>query len=321
MGGWWCTTGLAVLLLTAPVAHAAAPVVEPGVGSDWPLEGRAQAHFLKRVSQDLEDRGLEHKLLDGAVQLVADGQVTTLGLYNLASRCAVVSKRACGPLVAAHLDAALATQDDTDALSAAIAQGLEATLPRLRVMLWHPDSVPPEALAGLATRPVAPGLVAVLAWDSERTTGTVSVAQLDELGVAFDAIWDRVLANHAADPVDADWIVGLPGSASPVPALALESGDSYAATHVFRLDALRDRSPPVAGWLVALPSRSYAVAVPLDTAQPEAIRYLRDAAAQVAEPRPLTDALYWVHQGQWTPVLGATLPAALLEVLESSWTP
>lgn len=302
MGIGWRGTGLGLLLALAPDVHAAAPVITPADEGVWPLQGRDQARFLRSVRADLDRRGLSYTVLRGAVQLVADGQVTTLGLYNLAARCAVVSKSACGPLVTDHFDNVLATQDDTDALSAAIAQGLEATLPRLRIMLWHPDAVPAHALAGLATRPVAPGLIAVLAWDSELTTGTVTADQLAALGVPLEAVWDRLLENHATDTVRAAWSVGNPGSDAAVPVLTLETGDAYAATHLFRLDVLRDRPPPEGGWLVALPSRSYVLAVPLDEPQPQAVPYLLAVVHEDPglERRPLSSELYWVHQGVWT---------------------
>ena len=300
-------TGLALLLAAAPPVQAAAPVITPADDTAWPLQGRDQARFLRSVRADLDGRGLSYTVLQGAVQLVADGQVTTLGLYNLAARCAVVSRAACAPLIADHFDNVLATQDDTDALAAAIAQGLDATLPRLRIMLWHPDAVPAEALAGLATRPVAPGLIAVLAWDSSLTTGTVSAEQLVALGVGFDGIWDRLLDNHAADPLRAAWSVGNPGSDAAVPVLTLETSDAYAATHLFRLDDLRDRPPPAGGWLVAVPSRSYALAVPLDEPQPQAVPFLLAVAQEDSglERRSLSSELYWIHDGLWT-----HLPAA-----------
>ncbi len=261
-----------------------------------------------------------------ALLLSVAGGVDQLGLWNLAAQCAQVDKRDWKALIAEHLDVVLSREDQDAEREAAFAQGLDAVRPHLRATLWPTRDMPPEVLEDLASVPITDGLIAAIAWDSAMSVTTLNASDIEDLGLSPAEALEIAVDNHGGDAISVQW-VALPQQ-EHVQVVMVETPDPYAATHALRLDSLREGDPPAGGWLVAVPLRSFLVAVPIDHAGAiEALNVMVPVAREAygQGPRSVTPEVYWLSEGAWRPIgvqleadgrVGVHPPPGLVEVLE-----
>ncbi len=182
---------------------------------------------------------------------------------------------------------------------------------------------PAEADQGvLAARPFAPGLAEVIVLDTPTTVRALTRAEVAPWGVSEEELFALGRANvHADGPLQRE--EPRPEDAGDPVVTVLHGWTFYAATHLVWLGEYLPLGP--LGALVALPSRSRLLALPLRPEQDE--ETLTRAAAALKEqadrgyregPGSLSETLYWWRHGVLTSLepgpdgVGTVLPEGLL---------
>jgi hypothetical protein len=277
--------------------------------------------FLDLVLADFRRRGIEPTLEDGAVTATLPGTdgPARFGLANLAQVCNGDDEARWPTLIAAHFDTLRATTGrDLDVL----ADDYEQAGPILRIRLMPDESMGGVPIAESVSRPVAPGILAVLVLDFPDSTATVPRDAVAAWPVDLDTAWHRALANLDGDPRP------LRDDVSDERArFTIWYGDSfYVATRLLRLTDLLP--PHTTDALVAVPNRHTLIAHVIEDATVVAsMQALHRATVDLFRDGPgsISDQPYWWHEGELTPiphqVVGKRVqvapPDAFVRLLES----
>lgn len=168
--------------------------------------------------------------------------------------------------------------------------------PLLKVRLYHDEF--PEG-AELVSRPVAPGVVAVLTLDLPTTIETVSPHQLEAWGQTADALLDRGIASALADD-DLEQSSLDDGEGTTIQMLSGES--FYVATQLLGLDEWLPPGLP-GGALVAIPQRHRLLFYPIeDTGVVKAVTTMLRSTRELYRrgPGSLSPDLFWWRDGRLT---------------------
>jgi hypothetical protein len=261
---------------------------------DWAefMEPDEYAEFRRLTDDWLRKRAGSFRDIDGGgVELPSEqGEPRVFGLANLAQVCHRVPRAEWAARIDGHLGTTLAipgTTQDPD---------FEDVKSKLKVRIYPENYAPPEASDMLISRPVAPGLQAVLVIDYPDTIGTVNPDQLEKWGRTADELFDLGLANvRKQDVPDLSVVKNT--------SISLLSGDSFfIATSVLMLEE-QLKPVPEHGALVIVPHRHAVLFQPIvDASIVNAVGLLlRLADAQCRQgPGSISPNLYWWKDGHLT---------------------
>jgi hypothetical protein len=254
------------------------------------------ARFMAAVVAELDRRGSPYQVVGDRVHL-GEGR-PVLGLRTLAQLCRQLDQPAWPELVADHLRL---LDRDTGATRAELAD-LDRARPLLKVRLY-PESMlrqragtrPPPMLA----RRLAPGLLAVLAWD---LPDAVQVVPRDH-ALAWGLGEEELFGLGYANVIDQDRPHVQTSRYDPGFELTTLSGESFfTTTHALWLDRYL-AVPPASGALVGVPHRSGVLAHPVrDYSVIHAVRLMLVSLDIMYREGPgsLSPLLYWWRAGTLT---------------------
>lgn len=264
--------------------------------------GRAHARFVGLLEDRLRAAGIAVEGGDDGAYHVGDGD---LRVGELAELCAVTDESDWRELIALRLDAvriaaAQAVERPTDTPAATVeGVGLRASL---RPRLHASDDL--AALGACVARPVADGLVEVIACDRPAAVEVPSRAELARLRLTDDGLFALAVDNLRAH--ERPQLV--PDETGGVDVLIAESDGFFTAAWAPRVDELvavdRDR-----GALVGIPSRHSLLLHPVDDAgAADAVTLMLPMihGAYGRAPAALSPELWWWRGPGLTP-----LPLAL----------
>jgi hypothetical protein len=262
---------------------------------DWaPFEtAKDYEAFVEAVMADLRRRDMTVELGDGVVLARQPGadEPHQLGLANLSQLCHAADRDDWSRIIASHFTSLLSMQGrDLDALAADYKQ----VKPILRVRLMPDESMGGVELPQSVSRPVAPGILAVLVFDFPDSTATVDVDHLAGWPVDTDAVFEGALDNLASEPTPLH-----EGFDAEEARLTVWYGDNfYVATRALRLaDVLPDGTTDA---LIAVPNRHTLIVHPIvDAGAVPAMGAIYQLAVQLFRDGPgsISDQPYWWHEG------------------------
>lgn len=231
--------------------------------------------------------------------LSSDGAMLVLYLDKLALRCRAHPVDAIRAEVEAHVARVLALRP---VLASKAPPPFAEAAPRLLAQVYRADGVPPGPGTAVV-RPLCAGLVTMLALDLGPAITTVSPAWCEAWGQPDDALLRLGVENLRRRAVHREPLMGgVPGFMLTAEDIALSAQVHHLASH---LDAV-----PRAGALVALPTRSLLLCVPLGEPTRAAqmrrvhetvvmLRALQVGLADIAPEEPVFSRdLYWWRAGE-----------------------
>ncbi len=262
---------------------------------DWAPFDTAKEYeaFIDAVSTDLRRRDMTVEVGDGVVLARQPGadEPHQLGLANLSQLCHAADPDDWSRIIASHFTSLLSMQGrDLDALAA----DYDQVKPILRVRLMPDESMGGVELPQSVSRPVAPGILAVLVFDFPDSTATVDVDHLAGWPVDVDAVFEGALDNLASEPTPLHESVDA-GEAS----LTVWYGDNfYVATRALRLADVLPAGTTDA--FIAVPNRHTLIVHPIvDGGAVLAMQAIYQLAVQLFRDGPgsISDQPYWWHEG------------------------
>lgn len=251
------------------------------------------AAFIEAVSADLGRRGLTFEIGDGVVMAQQPGndEPHQLGLSNLSQLCHAAERADWSRVIASHFTSLLSMQGrDLGALAA----DYDQVKPILRVRLMPDASMGGIELPQSVTRPIAPGILAVLVFDFPDSTATVDVEHLAGWPVDVDGAFEQGLDNLASEPTPMHDDVDAEEAH-----LTVWYGDSfYVATRAVRLAEVLPAGTTDA--LVAVPNRHTLLVTPIvDAGAVAAMQAIYRMAVRLFRDGPgsISDQPYWWHEG------------------------
>ncbi len=249
--------------------------------------------FVDAVMADLRRRDMTVELGDGVVLARQPGadEPHQLGLANLSQLCHAADPDDWSRIIASHFTSLLSMQGrDLDALAA----DYDQVKPILRVRLMPDESMGGIELPQSVSRPVAPGVLAVLVFDFPDSTATVDVDHLAGWPVDIDGVFEGALDNLASEPTPLRETVDAEEAR-----LTVWYGDNfYVATRALRLaDVLPDGTTDA---LIAVPNRHTLIVHPIvDGGAVPAMQAIYQLAVQLFRDGPgsISDQPYWWHEG------------------------
>ena len=262
---------------------------------DWAPFDTAKDYeaFIEAVSADLRRRDMTVEVGDGVVLARQPGadEPHQLGLANLSQLCHAAEPDDWSRIIASHFTSLLSMQGrDLDALAA----DYEQVKPILRVRLMPDESMGGVELPQTVSRPIAPGILAVLVFDFPDSTATVDVDHLAGWPVDPDEVFEGALDNLASEPTPLRESVDT-GEAS----LTVWYGDNfYVATRALRLADVLPAGTTDA--FIAVPNRHTLIVHPIvDGGALLAMQAIYQLAVQLFRDGPgsISDQPYWWHEG------------------------
>jgi hypothetical protein len=254
---------------------------------------REYAAFIEAVAADLRRRDMTFQIDDGVVLATPPGgdEPKQLGLSNLSQLCHASDRADWSRIIASHFTSLLSMQGrDLDALAA----DYDQVKPILRIRLMPDESMGGVELPQTVTRPVAPGILAVLVFDFPDSTATVDVEHLAGWPVDVDGVFEQALDNQASEPTPMHDEVDANGAH-----VTVWYGDSfYVATRALRLAELLPAATTDA--LIAVPNRHTLLVAPIvDAAAVPSMQAIYGMAVQLFRDGPgsISDQPYWWHEG------------------------
>lgn len=227
-----------------------------------------------------------------------DAMAMVLHLDKLAARCRGRSIDAIPSEVEAHVEGVLALRP---VLASKDPPPFRDIAPRLLAQVYRTDMVPPDAGHALA-RPLCEGLVTMLALDLGPAVTTVPMAWCEAWGQTDEALFRLGVENLRRRDLRRERLpCRVPGFLLSAEDICLSGQVHHLATHLGVV--------PRAGALVALPTRSLLLCVPLSAGDRdgqreivrETVSILRDLQAGLARLMPETQTfsrdLYWWRDG------------------------
>jgi hypothetical protein len=260
----------------------------PSYGWAGPLEGNELDEFLRQLRADLDARGWRYEIGDEALEQL-EPERRELGLGNLAQGWRLAEPDERPGVVREHFDNLAAAAEDE------IPTDFETARPLLRVRIAAPDYV--AYIDAPMARPVADGLVAVLAVDSPTAAHLVSREVVAPWGRGEDELFAAGLAGVREEEGLATQAFDVQGAR-----LTALTGESlYTATWALWADEL---DPPAAGHgtLVAVPHRHTVLVHAIrDTSAIVAASHLARMAASMHREGPgsISPGVYWVRDGEF----------------------
>jgi hypothetical protein len=262
---------------------------------DWaPFDdARDYTAFIDAVSADLRRRGMTVEIGDGVAMARQPGtdEPHQLGLANLSQLCNAADRSDWSRIIASHFTSLLSMQGrDLDALAA----DYEQVKAILRVRLMPDASMGGVELPHSVTRPVAPGILAVLVFDFPDSTATVDVDHVNAWPVDVDGVFAQALDNLASEPTPMHEDVDAEEAH-----LTVWYGDSfYVATRALRLAEVLPVGTTDA--LLAVPNRHTLLVTPIvDAGAVAAMQAMYRMAVRLFRDGPgsISDQPYWWHEG------------------------
>ncbi|MCI0344329.1 MAG: hypothetical protein L0221_02645 [Chloroflexi bacterium] len=256
------------------------------------MSGDEYRAFAQALEQDMETRGWRRQITDAGSVVVdrGSGKPDEFGLFNLAQLCHQLDRSKWAAAIGAHFTNLAAAE----AAGEQLAEFAYAE-PMLKVRVYRASEMPPEALAGMVTTPLAPDLVGVLVADLPTTVQTLGRETVSGWGVPIDELFriaTRQMAEEAAtyDLSDLD----LGGGAS---AKALSGDSFFVGSQIIRFRELAGELPQ--GALVVIPTRHILLWHPISTAE-ATVRAVNSMIALGTNlysqgPGSITPTLFWWH--------------------------
>jgi len=261
---------------------------------DWALymSGDEYRAFARHLEQEMSKRSWTSQITDGGTVVVDRGTGTPeeFGLSNLAQVCHQLDRSGWADAIAAHFTNLLAAEAAGKRLNDfAVAE------PLLKVRVYRASDMPPLALAGMVTTPLAPDLVGVLVADLPTTVQTLGKETVAGWGTPIDELFGiatRHMAEEAATYDQSDVDLGAGATAN-----AMSGNSFFVGSQVIRFRELAGGLPQ--GALVVLPTRHILIWHPIETAE-KTIRAVNSMIALAANlysqgPGSLTPTLFWWH--------------------------
>ncbi len=241
-----------------PAASPPAPV-PPGAGPSWaPGLTHAQSRaFLGQVLSHFAERGEVVQIDDGWVVPQGEHAGVRFGLTNVAKSCSAVPEPQWPATIASHFDAVRGSSADMNAWTERL-KDWDTARRHLRLRIYPAD------LAAVIERDALyrvdlPGTFTVPVFDLPQSIQMVPRADPAAWGKSEAEVWAAALANERAASLPRPEPIEL---GAGLPLLAFEGESFFVASLALRLDQLPGPPPPH-GWLVAVPSRDFALAYPV----------------------------------------------------------
>jgi hypothetical protein len=266
------------------------------------MSGDEYRAFAEALESSLTARGWRSQIADNGSVVVdrGGGQPEEFGLYNLAQVCHQLDRSAWPATIQQHFTNLAAAESASNQLS-----DFAYAEPMLKVRVYRASEMPPEALAGMVTTPVAPDLVGVLVADlptTVQTLGKETVAGWNRPIDELFAIATRNLAEEAAtfERSQVDLGNGARGE-------ALSGNSFFVGSQIIRLKDVLGDAPH--GALVIAPTRHILIWHPI-AGVPTTVQAVNSMIALASNlfaqgPGSVTPALFWWHGAL------SVLPAAI----------
>jgi hypothetical protein len=252
---------------------------------------------------------------DGMAVLVDDkGHEAKYGLQNIERRLAPLPEGERVDRLLHHLRQLTSVHPTSD-----LAAARERLLVRLRPAFEEGDEIGRHVW----NQPLGDtGLTQVLVIDHPDAMNYVTNDMLTDSGRTGEQWLDFALENLQAISERENWL-----ALEDAPGLYLcNHGDAYDAARALLLDWIFPE-PAGRGFLVGVPSRDRLLVYPvdghaLDRRFPDLL--IATLGMHQNEPYPISEGLFWVHQGQWEAIgydyqegqLSVALPPGLIDLLE-----
>ncbi len=149
------------------------------------LGGDEAEAFYAAVAVDLDRRGVGYVLGDNEVLFDrGDGHETRADLQGLAQVCHAKRRTEWPPIIAQRFDTLLAAAEEQ-----AFRGNFAAARDLLKVRVHNTAEYPAETLGSVVSRPVGPGLAALLVYDLPKMVQTVERVDAERWGVADDELF------------------------------------------------------------------------------------------------------------------------------------
>lgn len=282
-----------------------------GAVPEWAsfFTAREYNRFMKCVESTLNARGFPHRISDGVVEVQAPGCETQhFGLLNLAQLCKMRPAEEWDRLTEAHFTNVLSIQKEREALEAEM-KDYSRVRHMLKIRLF-PENIPDEVKQNAVGRFIAPGIIAMLAFDLPSTVATVGRKDVEAWGLSEEQLLRDALANiETSEPVKPEVIDSGDGLR-----VYTVSGDSFfTASHILLLEKhLPGRFEH--GALVIVPTRHHLIFHPIEGAPAvRAVNALLPMAYDLHREGPgaITPGLYWWRDGELTLLPSAVEKGAL----------
>lgn len=256
------------------------------------MSGDEYRAFAQAVEADLTGRGWTSRITDAGSVAVdrGSGKPDEFGLFNLAQLCHQVDRSKWTEAIRTHFTNLVAAEAASEQL-----HDFANAEPLLKVRVYRSSEMPPEALAGMVTTPLAPDLVGVLVADLPTTVQTLGKELVSGWDVPIDELFGiatRHMAEEAATYDLSD--IDLGGGAS---AKALSGDSFFVGSQIIRF---RDLAGELSqGALVVIPTRHILLWHPIATAE-ATIRAVNSMIALGLRmysqgPGSITPTLFWWH--------------------------
>jgi hypothetical protein len=261
---------------------------------DWAsfMTGEEYRAFTAALEQEMTRRAWTGRIADGAmfVDAPAGAEPAVYGLSNLAQVCHQVERSAWPRTISMHFDNLLSAEAASDTLADyAVAE------PLLKVRVYRPTELPPEAIAKMVTTPLAPDLIGVLVADLPTTVQTLGRELVSGWNVPIDQLFGIATQHMADEAATYDTSeVDLGGGAK---ARALSGESFFVGSQIIRFRELAGPLPQ--GALVVIPTRHILLWYPIGTAE-ATIRAVNTLIALGINlygqgPGSLSPSLFWWH--------------------------
>ena len=256
------------------------------------MSGDEYRAFAQALEQGLARRGWTSRITDVGSVVVdrGTGKPDEFGLYNLAQLCHQVDRSTWGQAIDTHFTNLIAAEAAGEQLN-----DFANAEPLLKVRVYRSSEMPPEALAGMVTTPLAPDLVGVLVADLPTTVQTLGKEMVSGWGVPIDELFGTATRHMAEEAATYDLSdVDLGGGAS---AKALSGDSFFVGSQIIRFRELAGDLPQ--GALVVIPTRHILLWHRIATAE-ATIRAVNSLIAlgqnlYAQGPGSITPTLFWWH--------------------------
>jgi hypothetical protein len=280
---WGCGDG------AAPDGGAASV---PATGPSWApgMSTEQSRAFLAAVLEHFASEGTVVRVEDGWIVPEGDDAAVRYGLTNVAQACVAAPEEQWPAVIAEHFQALRSSQGDLEGWLAKM-KDWDTARRHLRLRVHHRDLELPAELGALQ-RVDLPGTTTVVSLDLPVSVVTPGAKDLQAWGKSAEEVWAAALANEraASMPAPEELSVGA-GSAL----LAFEADHFFVASIALRPDQLPGEPPPH-GWLLAVPTRNFALAYPVTgLGVMQAVTKLGQVVpkSSAAGPGSVSRHLYW----------------------------
>ena len=256
------------------------------------MSGDEYRAFVLALEGELAQRGWTSRITDVGSVVVdrGSGKPDEFGLFNLAQLCHQVDRSTWAQAIQTHFTNLIAAEAASEQL-----RTFANAEPLLKVRVYRSSEMPPDALAGMVTTPLAPDLVGVLVADLPTTVQTLGKELVSGWRVPIDELFGTATRHMAEEATTYDLSdVDLGGGLS---AKALSGDSFFVGSQIIRFRELAGDLQQ--GALVVIPTRHILIWHPLvgrKTAMTAPGPLIALAASLYAQgPGSLSPVLFWWH--------------------------